>query len=58
MEWEKIFANDIADQGLVSKIYKDLKIESHTPPTARPVSPPQYLFNLQIERVVSWGTPL
>jgi len=24
MEWEKIFANDITDKGLVSKIYKEL----------------------------------
>ena len=24
-EWEKIFANDISDKGLVSKIYKELK---------------------------------
>ena len=24
MEWEKIFANDILDKGLVSKIYKEL----------------------------------
>ena len=23
-EWEQIFANDIADKGLVSKIYKEL----------------------------------
>ena len=23
MEWEKIFANDILDKGLVSKIYKE-----------------------------------
>ena len=23
-EWEKIFANDIPDKGLVSKIYKEL----------------------------------
>ena len=23
-EWEKIFANDISDKGLVSKIYKEL----------------------------------
>ena len=23
MEWEKIFANDIRDKGLVSKIYKE-----------------------------------
>ena len=23
-EWEKIFANDISDEGLVSKIYKEL----------------------------------
>ena len=24
MEWEKIFANDISDKGLISKIYKEL----------------------------------
>ena len=24
MEWEKIFANDISDKGLVSKIYKEI----------------------------------
>ena len=24
MEWEKIFANDTSDKGLVSKIYKEL----------------------------------
>ena len=24
MEWEKIFASDISDKGLVSKIYKNL----------------------------------
>ena len=24
MEWQKIFANDIPDKGLVSKIYKEL----------------------------------
>ena len=23
-EWEKIFANDITDKGLISKIYKEL----------------------------------
>ena len=24
MEWEKIFANDISDEGLISTIYKEL----------------------------------
>ena len=24
MDWEKIFANDVTDKGLVSKIYKEL----------------------------------
>lgn len=24
LEWEKIFANDISNKGLVSKIYKEL----------------------------------
>ena len=24
IEWEKIFANDVSDKGLISKIYKEL----------------------------------
>ena len=27
-EWEKIFANDISGKGLVSKIYKELKLNT------------------------------
>ena len=35
-EWEKIFANDISDKGLVSKIHKEL-IKLNTQETKTPV---------------------
>ena len=30
MDWEKIFANDVTDEGLISKTYKQLIQLKHT----------------------------
>ena len=32
MEWEKIFANDVTDKGLISKIYLQLSIKEPNNP--------------------------
>ena len=34
-EWEKIYANDISDKGLISKIHSDLKMTEGVPTVAQ-----------------------
>ena len=39
-EWEKIFANEATDKGLISKIYKHLLLLNTTPPKKNPQTTP------------------
>ena len=50
-EWEKIFANNVTDKGLVSKIYKQfmqLNIKKNKQPNPKMGRRPKHLFMCQL----------
>ena len=54
-EWEKIFANDIPDEGLVSKIYEEL-IKCNTQKTNNPVKKWAKDMNSTFPKACRWPT--
>ena len=43
-EWEKIFANEATDKGLISKIYKQLNIKKNKQPNKKMGKSPKQTF--------------
>ena len=52
-EWEKIFANDVTEKGLISKIYKELKSLSNKHPNRKMGRRPKWTF-LQRRHIYRW----